>query len=76
MEGQGTCKRSCFHCWKYYVLDTIGDDWLFCLLLGISMALISFAMDFCILKLQVYNALINFLDDRMMSCMLFSLYSL
>ena len=39
--------------WKYYVLDTIGDDWLFCLLLGISMALISFAMDFCILKLQV-----------------------
>ncbi|XP_063683426.1 chloride channel protein 2-like isoform X2 [Bolinopsis microptera] len=52
IEGGNSCSRSCYSCWKYYVLDTFGDDWLFCLLLGISMALISFAMDFCILKLQ------------------------
>lgn len=51
-EGKTQCYRTCYSWWKYYILDTIGDDWLFCLLLGILMALISFAMDFCIMRLQ------------------------
>ncbi|XP_069774984.1 chloride channel K isoform X2 [Narcine bancroftii] len=45
------CTTACFSFIKH-VLSRVGDDWYFLFILGVLMALISFAMDFTVVKLS------------------------
>jgi hypothetical protein len=42
-------------CARDWVFQTIGEDWIFLALLGVIMALLSFAMDYVIEKMQQGN---------------------
>ncbi|KAM9468772.1 chloride channel protein 2-like isoform 2-T2 [Clarias gariepinus] len=59
------CKICTVHCQKF-LISRVGEDWIFLILLGLVMALVSFVMDFCIaICLQAQKWMYGGLDSNM-----------
>ncbi|KAK9961711.1 hypothetical protein ABG768_007113 [Culter alburnus] len=58
------CRICAVHCQRFLMLR-VGEDWIFLILLGLVMALVSFVMDFCIaLLLQAQKWMYGGLDSN------------
>ncbi|XP_067307516.1 chloride channel protein 2c isoform X3 [Pseudorasbora parva] len=58
------CRICAVHCQRFFMLR-VGEDWIFLILLGLVMALVSFVMDFCIaLLLQAQKWMYGGLDSN------------
>ncbi|ROJ25451.1 Chloride channel protein 2 [Anabarilius grahami] len=61
---KGRCVKCRMHCQRFLMLR-VGEDWIFLILLGLVMALVSFVMDFCIaLLLQAQKWMYGGLDSN------------
>ncbi|RXN16882.1 chloride channel 2 isoform X4 [Labeo rohita] len=61
---KGRCVRCRMHCQRF-LMSRVGEDWIFLILLGLVMALVSFVMDFCIaLLLQAQKWMYGGLDSN------------
>ncbi|MCJ8739856.1 hypothetical protein PDJAM_G00052140 [Pangasius djambal] len=59
------CRICTVHCQKF-LISRVGEDWIFLILLGLVMALVSFVMDFCIaICLQAQKWMYGGLDSNM-----------
>ncbi|XP_058269427.1 chloride channel protein 2-like isoform X1 [Hemibagrus wyckioides] len=59
------CRICTVHCQKF-LISRVGEDWIFLILLGLVMALVSFVMDFCIaVCLQAQKWMYGGLDSNM-----------
>ncbi|KAF7699672.1 hypothetical protein HF521_002630 [Silurus meridionalis] len=59
------CRICTVHCQKF-LISRVGEDWIFLILLGLVMALVSFIMDFCIaICLQAQKWMYGGLDSNM-----------
>uniref|UniRef100_A0A8C1BZX9 Chloride channel protein n=1 Tax=Cyprinus carpio carpio TaxID=630221 RepID=A0A8C1BZX9_CYPCA len=58
------CRICAVHCQRF-LMSRVGEDWIFLILLGLVMALVSFVMDFCIaLLLQAQKWMYGGLDSN------------
>ncbi|KTF73578.1 hypothetical protein cypCar_00045115, partial [Cyprinus carpio] len=58
------CEVCAVHCQRF-LMSRVGEDWIFLILLGLVMALVSFVMDFCIaLLLQAQKWMYGGLDSN------------
>uniref|UniRef100_A0A8C1K6X2 Uncharacterized protein n=1 Tax=Cyprinus carpio TaxID=7962 RepID=A0A8C1K6X2_CYPCA len=58
------CRICAVHCQRF-LMSRVGEDWIFLILLGLVMALVSFVMDFCIaLLLQAQKWMSGGLDSN------------
>ncbi|KAA0701656.1 Chloride channel protein 2 [Triplophysa tibetana] len=58
------CRICTVHCQRF-LMSRVGEDWIFLILLGLVMALVSFVMDFCIaLLLQAQKWMYGGLDSN------------